>query len=628
MRLIEKGAASAIDSSDHGLVDQHLEQVEKLKQSAKALTAGIIDAVKSGNAQATAAFLGRPMAVPENTASETRQALSLLSDALKGLGVEGTLATQFATALETLVGAGAVAHQEAANSPRPLVFGFGGASDGADLPADRKKLLGGKGAELLEMSSLGMPIPPGFTLTTEACAAYLQTKKWPDGLEEQVELGLRQLEERTGKKFGDPTNPLLVSVRSGAAVSMPGMMDTILNLGLNDEVCRGLAQATGNERFAYDAYRRFISMFANVAMGVPYEHFEAALKAIKKEKGVTQDVELGAAELKELVARYQQIYREQTGAEFPSEAKEQLRLAVGAVFESWNNDRAIKYREINKIEGLLGTGVNVQSMVFGNMGDGSGTGVCFTRNPGTGGRELFGEFLTNAQGEDVVAGIRTPMPITRMAEMFPEAYEQLLALCSKLEGHYRNMQDIEFTVENGKLFILQTRNGKRNGEAAVKIAVDLVREGVTDPRTAILKMVDAEHVAQMLRPRFAETEGTKPVKLTAGIAASPGAAVGQAVFTVEDAIALSKSGIPVILVRNDTSPEDVGGMDAAQGVLTRTGGKTSHAAVVARGRARLGQAVCHRLRRPRRRREGEAVRHRRRHCRRARRLDLVERLDR
>ncbi len=585
MRLTDKGPGGTVEHRDLG------EEIEGLKASAKALTGGILDAARNASAQrlsTSAAFLGRTIPVPQEGPSETREAMNILSEVLRGLGVQGSLATHFASALEALVEAESTSPPRTAKrdeTPRPLIFGFGGEATGPlpESAAERKKLLGGKGAELLEMSALGMPIPPGLTLTTEACARYLETKRMPDGAEQQLDEGLRRLEAQLGKKLGNPENPLLVSVRSGAAVSMPGMMDTILNLGLNDQVCVGLARKTGNERFAYDAYRRFISMFGNVAMGVDHRCFEEALEALKKKKGVKLDVELTADDLKLLVKRYLTIYKRETGEKFPSDPKEQLRRAVRAVFDSWNNDRAIKYREINKIDGLVGTGVNVQAMVFGNMGDESGTGVCFTRNPGTGSRELFGEFLTNAQGEDVVAGIRTPMPISQMAEKFPEAYEQLVALCHRLEAHYGNMQDIEFTVENNKLFILQTRSGKRNGEAAVKIAVDLVREGVTDPESAVLRMVSPEHVEQMLRPRFAETDGVASVKLAKGIAASPGAAVGRAVFTVEDAITLAKQGTPVILVRNDTSPEDVGGMDAAQGVLTRTGGKTSHAAVVARG---------------------------------------------
>ncbi|RMF53884.1 MAG: pyruvate, phosphate dikinase [Bacteroidetes bacterium] len=469
------------------------------------------------------------------------------------------------------------------------VFGNGKAEGDKSM----KDLLGGKGANLAEMSAIGLPVPPGFTISTVACKEYYEAgERWPDGLEEQVEEGIRHIEEAMGAGFGDPENPLLVSVRSGAAISMPGMMDTVLNLGLNDEVVEGLARKTNNERFAYDAYRRFIDMFGDVVSGVDHHYFEEALEGLKQEVGAKNDVDLTAEHLKELVDRYKAVYRRHKGLMFPDDPREQLRLAISAVFKSWNSDRAIKYRQINKITGLLGTAVNVQAMVFGNMGEDSGTGVCFTRNPSTGEHKLYGEFLVNAQGEDVVAGIRTPEPIDKMAELLPQAYRELVETTSLLEKHYKNMQDIEFTVQTGKLYILQTRNGKRTGAAAVKIAVDMVREGLVDKRTAVRDLVEPRHIDQLLHPRFKDEEGYKDKVIAKGLPASPGAAVGKVVFSAEDAEAARDRGEDVILVRIETSPEDVGGMDAAKGILTSRGGMTSHAAVVARGWGKPCVAGC------------------------------------
>ncbi len=474
---------------------------------------------------------------------------------------------------------------------KKYVYRFGGGQ--AEGNKDMRDLLGGKGANLAEMSAIGLPVPPGFTITTEACAYYHEHGgQWPEGLETQVREGIRHIEQLMEAGFGDPTNPLLVSVRSGAALSMPGMMDTVLNLGINDRVVEGLARRTGNERFAYDAYRRFIDMFGDVVMGVHHEHFEAVLDALKKEKGVTEDTELDAEALKELVRRYKEVYRQHTGSLFPEDPYEQLHRAINAVFESWNSERAIKYRQIHKIRGLLGTAVNVQAMVFGNMGERSGTGVCFTRNPATGENELYGEFLINAQGEDVVAGIRTPKSISEMKQVMPDLYEQLVRLARQLEEHYKNMQDIEFTVQEGRLFILQTRNGKRTGVAAVKIAVDMVDEGLVDPKTAVRDLVEPAHLDQLLHPRFKDEATYKARVIGRGLPASPGAAVGQVVFTAEDAEAWRAQGKRVILVRVETSPEDVGGMHAAEGILTSRGGMTSHAAVVARGWGKPCVAGC------------------------------------
>jgi pyruvate, orthophosphate dikinase len=472
-----------------------------------------------------------------------------------------------------------------------MVYVFGG--DKSEGDKSMKALLGGKGANLSEMCAIGLPVPPGMTISTETCSYYSHNgHRWPEGLEEQVRDGIAYLEETLGSGFGDSQNPLLVSVRSGAAVSMPGMMDTVLNLGINDDVVEGLARKTSNERFAFDAYRRFIDMFGDVVMGVHHEHFEEALEGMKQERGITNDVDLTAEDLRELVDRYKAIYRKHTGYMFPSDPYEQLRFAINAVFESWDSDRAVKYRRINKINGLRGTAVNVQAMVYGNMGPNSGTGVCFTRNPATGENKLYGEFLVDAQGEDVVAGIRTPEDIQHMAKHFPQAYKQLIETVNRLETHYKNMQDIEFTIQEGTLYILQTRNGKRTGTAAIKIAVDLVDEGVVTKRQAVRDLVEPAHLDQLLHPRFSDEESYVDSVIGRGLPASPGAAVGQVVFTADDAEKAKAEGRRVILVRIETSPEDVGGMDAATGILTSRGGMTSHAAVVARGWGKPCVAGC------------------------------------
>jgi len=472
-----------------------------------------------------------------------------------------------------------------------FVYRFGpGVADG---DKGMKALLGGKGSNLAEMSSIGLPVPPGFTITTEVCKTYNEAGgEWPDGLEEEVRAGIRHVEEAMGLSFGDSSNPLLVSVRSGAAVSMPGMMDTVLNLGINDAVVAGIAKKSGNERFAYDAYRRFIDMFGDVVMGVHHENFEEAIEGLKKEKGTDSDLDLNGDDLKELVQRYKAIYRRNTGHMFPEDPHEQLKLAINAVFDSWRSARAAKYRQINRITGLLGTAVNVQAMVFGNMGDTSGTGVCFTRNPSTGEKELYGEFLVNAQGEDVVAGIRTPQPISEMAEKFPDPYRELVETAERLERHYQNMQDIEFTIQEGKLYMLQTRNGKRTGPAALQIATDMVDEGLVDRDRAVLELVEPRHLDQMLHPQFADAGSYGDRVMAKGLPASPGAAVGRAVFTADEAEEWRNEGKKVILVRIETSPEDVGGMDAAEGILTSRGGMTSHAAVVARGWGKPCVAGC------------------------------------
>ena len=450
--------------------------------------------------------------------------------------------------------------------------------------ASMRELLGGKGANLAEMTKLGLPVPQGFTVTTEACTRYYQDGKTiaPE-IVEQIYEYMAKLEEITGKKFGDPTNPLLVSVRSGARVSMPGMMDTILNLGLNDETVEGLAKATNNERFAYDSYRRFIQMFSDVVMGIDKNKFEAILDEIKEENGAKFDTDLTAENLKEVVKRFKELYKKEMGVDFPQVPKDQLLEAVKAVFRSWDNPRAIVYRRLNDIPSDWGTAVNVQSMVFGNMGNDSGTGVAFTRNPATGEKALFGEFLMNAQGEDVVAGIRTPQPISTLKETMPEVYNQFVEIAEKLEKHYKDMQDIEFTIERGKLYMLQTRNGKRTAQAALKVAVDLVAEGLIDEKTAVLR-VDPKQLDQLLHPTF-EPNALKAAKPVAkGLPASPGAASGKVYFTADEAIEAAKSrGEKVILVRTETSPDDIEGMSVAQGILTTRGGMTSHAAVVARG---------------------------------------------
>ncbi|MBE3577701.1 MAG: pyruvate, phosphate dikinase [Limnochordales bacterium] len=470
--------------------------------------------------------------------------------------------------------------ETAKQTRKKMVYAFGGPGR-AEGEGDMKILLGGKGAGLAEMTNLGIPVPPGFTITTEVCIEFYNNgKKWPEGLEEQVKEGLKRIEELMGAKFGDPDNPLLLSVRSGARVSMPGMMDTILNLGLNDQAVEGLARKTNNPRFAWDCYRRFIQMYSDVVLGVDHDHFEKLIQARKDQKGVKLDVELDAEDWKALVAQYKELVLRETGKPFPQDPWEQLKGAINAVFDSWNNPRAIKYREINGIPHDWGTAVNVMAMVFGNMGENSGTGVAFTRDPATGEKRFFGEYLPNAQGEDVVAGIRTPYPVSELERRMPEVYKQLEEIYKKLENHYKDMQDIEFTVQEGKLYMLQTRSGKRTARAAVKIAVDMVHEGLIDKKTALLR-VDPKQLDQLLHPMI--DPKAKYEVLAKGLPASPGAAVGRVVFTADDAEEWAKRGEKVILVRSETSPEDIGGMNVAQGILTSRGGMTSHAAVVARG---------------------------------------------
>ncbi|NBB76146.1 MAG: pyruvate, phosphate dikinase [Bacteroidetes bacterium] len=474
---------------------------------------------------------------------------------------------------------------------KKYVYTFGGGT--ADGDTSMKQLLGGKGANLAEMSSIGLPIPPGFTISTEVCNYYNENnEQWPEGVEKQLQESIRHLEKLMDLKFGDSKNPLLVSVRSGAEVSMPGMMDTVLNLGLNDRSVLGLAHRTDNERFAYDCYRRFIHMFGNVVMGIDNELFEETIEHLKAERDVEMDTDLTVDDLKELVNRYKAVYRRQTGYMFPQNPDEQLHFAVNAVFGSWSSKRAKTYRKINRITGLLGTAVNVQAMVYGNMGDDSATGVCFTRNPADGEHELYGEFLINAQGEDVVAGIRTPRNIDELKDEMPTSYKELKEITDQLEQHYRDMQDIEFTIQKGKLYILQTRNGKRTGVAAVKIAVDMVNEGLVSKETAVLKLVEPGHLDQLLHPQLSQQEVSDKEIVAHGLPASPGAAVGKVVFNSETAEQLSEEGEPVILVRIETSPDDVGGMSASEGILTSRGGMTSHAAVVARGWGKPCVAGC------------------------------------
>ncbi|MCG0277540.1 MAG: pyruvate, phosphate dikinase [Thermanaeromonas sp.] len=456
--------------------------------------------------------------------------------------------------------------------------------------ADMRNLLGGKGANLAEMTNIGLPVPPGITITCEACNEYNRLgKKFPPGLEEELAERLKELERINGKKLGDPQNPLLVSVRSGAPVSMPGMMDTILNLGLNDQSVQGLAANTGDERFALDCYRRFIQMFGDVVLGIEHGKFEAILEKHKERIGAKFDHELTPEALKEVIAEYKELVKAETGREFPQDPQEQLRMAIRAVFDSWNNPRAIVYRKINKIPDDLGTAVNIQTMVFGNMGSTSGTGVAFTRNPSTGEKGIYGEYLLNAQGEDVVAGIRTPKPIAQLKEEMPETYRQFEEICELLEKHYRDMQDIEFTIERGKLYILQTRAGKRTAAAAVKIAVDMVEEGLITKEEAILR-VDPEQVVQLLHRRV--DPNAKVEVIAKGLPASPGAACGKVVFDADEAERLGLEGEKVILVRNETTPDDIHGIVQAQGVLTARGGMTSHAAVVARGMGKPAVVGC------------------------------------
>jgi pyruvate,orthophosphate dikinase len=459
--------------------------------------------------------------------------------------------------------------------------------------ASMRNLLGGKGANLAEMTGLGLPVPRGFTVTTEACTRYYEDGKViAKDIEDQIYENLSKMEEIIGKQFGNPENPLLVSVRSGARASMPGMMDTILNLGLNDTVVEGLAKLTNNPRFAYDSYRRFIMMFSDVVMSIDRNKFEGLLEKAKESKGVTLDTELDADDLKALVKQYLDLYKKEKGEDFPQEPKAQLLEAVKAVFRSWDNPRAIVYRRLNDIPSDWGTAVNVQEMVYGNMGDDSGTGVAFTRNPATGEKKLYGEYLMNAQGEDVVAGIRTPEPIDKLKEVNPEIYNQFAEIAEKLEKHYKDMQDMEFTIERGKLFMLQTRNGKRTAQAALKIAVDLVNEGMLTKEEAMLK-VDPKQLDTLLHPNF-EAKALKEAKpVGKGLPASPGAATGKIYFTADDAVAAHEAGEKqIILVRNETSPEDIEGMHVARGILTARGGMTSHAAVVARGMGTCCVAGC------------------------------------
>ena len=458
--------------------------------------------------------------------------------------------------------------------------------------ADMRALLGGKGANLAEMTNLGLPVPYGFTITTEACTQYYTDGKTVnDEIKADIFEYLSKLEEQSGKKFGDKTNPLLVSVRSGARASMPGMMDTILNLGLNEEVVEGLATLTNNPRFAYDSYRRFIQMFSDVVMELPKKEFEKIIDEMKEAKGITLDTEFTAEDLQEMIKRFKDFYKQNKGTDFPSEPKDQLIEAVKAVFRSWDNDRAIYYRRQNDIPSDWGTAVNVQMMAFGNMGDDCGTGVAFTRNPATGEKKLFGEFLMNAQGEDVVAGVRTPNSIDELKTIAPQAYEDFIKVCSILENHYRDMQDMEFTIEHGKLYMLQTRNGKRTAAAALQIAIDLVNEGMISKEEAVLQ-IDPKSLDTLLHPQFDanQLKATKPI--ATALAASPGAACGKVAFSAEEAIERAKNGEKVVLVRLETSPEDIEGMAVAQGILTARGGMTSHAAVVARGMGRCCVSGC------------------------------------
>ncbi|MBA3482068.1 MAG: pyruvate, phosphate dikinase, partial [Pirellulales bacterium] len=452
---------------------------------------------------------------------------------------------------------------------------------------DQKQLLGGKGANLADMTSIGLPVPPGFTITTEVCDLYYKHKqKLPPGLMEEVRKNVAFLEKESGKKFGDSQAPLLVSVRSGAAASMPGMMNTILNLGLNDEAVVGMANATKNERFAYDSYRRLINMFGDVVSGVDHEHFEVAFDKIKKKYNAKTDNDVPLEGMIQLCDEYKKVYQKHYGKPFPQDPLEQLEASIEAVFKSWMQPRAVKYRQVENIQGLLGTAVNCQSMVFGNMGDDCGTGVAFTRNPSTGENKFYGEFLVNAQGEDVVAGIRTPLPVAEMPKWNKAIHKRLLEIKDLLEKHYKDVQDIEFTIERGVLFMLQTRNGKRTGAAAVKIACDMVKEGLIDEKTAV-KRIPAGDLTQLLLPSFtpaAKATAKKEGKLlTTGLPASPGAAFGKLAFTAEEAVERTHAGEKVLLVRKETNPEDIDGMHLAAGILTSTGGMTSHAAVVARG---------------------------------------------
>jgi pyruvate,orthophosphate dikinase len=458
--------------------------------------------------------------------------------------------------------------------------------------ASKKPLLGGKGANLAEMSNIGLPVPPGFTVTTEACTEFYNVgEKLSDEMIEEIYRGMKDIENQTGKKFGDLESPLLVSVRSGAAISMPGMMDTILNLGLNDDSVIGLSKSTENERFAYDSYRRFIQMFSDVVLEIPKYLFENVMDDFKENNNYENDTELTPENLKDIVNEFKNIYREETGKDFPQDPKEQLLMAIEAVFKSWNNPRAISYRNIHELDHKMGTAVNVQSMVFGNMGDTSGTGVAFTRNPATGEKKLFGEFLINAQGEDVVAGIRTPKDIQELKDIMPDVFNQFKETCEKLEYHYKDMQDIEFTIEKGKLYFLQTRTGKRTAQAALKVAVDMEIEEVISVEEALMR-IEPKSLDQLLHPTFDSETMEKANPIAKGLPASPGAASGKVYFTAEKAVTAAKNGEDVILVRKETSPEDIEGMHAAKGILTSRGGMTSHAAVVARGMGKCCVAGC------------------------------------
>lgn len=458
--------------------------------------------------------------------------------------------------------------------------------------AGMKNLLGGKGANLAEMTTLGLPVPQGFTVSTEACINYYdEGKKISDEMKNQILDALRKLEKETYKVYGDKKNPLLVSVRSGARASMPGMMDTILNLGLTNEVVEGLAELTGNKRFAYDSYRRFIMMFSDVVMDIDKENYEAIMDEIKERRGITDDMELTAEDMEELAKRSLEKYRELKGEDFPQDPEEQLIEAVKAVFRSWNNERAIYYRQMNNIPASWGTAVNVQEMVYGNMGDTSGTGVAFTRNPATGEPGVYGEYLMNAQGEDVVAGIRTPFHIDHMKEQMPEVYDEFVRYCEQLEKHYGDMQDMEFTIENGKLFMLQTRNGKRTAHSALRVAVDMVNEGIVDKERALMQ-IDPHSLDTLLHPMFDKESLDNAKRIAKGLPASPGAATGEVVFTAEDAKIKNLAGHKVILVRLETSPEDIEGMNLSEGILTVRGGMTSHAAVVARGMGKCCVSGC------------------------------------
>jgi len=460
--------------------------------------------------------------------------------------------------------------------------------------ADMKDLLGGKGANLAEMTNIGLTVPPGLIITTEACNEfYVQEKQFPPGMEDQVREKMQALEEKTGKKFGDPQNPLLVSVRSGAPISMPGMMDTVLNLGLNDETVQGLAAASGDERFAMDCYRRFLNMFGDVVLGIEHHKFERYLENKKEQRGVQFDNQLTAEDWKEVIENYKNLIKKETGKTFPQDPMEQLFKAIYAVFNSWNTDRAVVYRKVNRIPDDLGTAVNVQTMVFGNLGNDCGTGVAFTRNPSTGENDLYGEYLINAQGEDVVAGIRTPQPIATLKDEMPGVYEQFVNTCHLLEKHYRNMQDIEFTIERGKLYILQTRTGKRTAQAALKIAVDMVNEGLITREEALTR-VEPAHLDHLLHRRI--DPDAKLETIAKGLPASPGAAGGQVVFDADEAEKLGQEGKKVVLVRTETTPDDIHGIVAAQGVLTSRGGMTSHAAVVARGMGKPCVCGCEAIR--------------------------------